>query len=709
MRESEVQTKITYLETQRSVLIPLIEQRESTYSRIGGSDAKIQMELGNLTRIERVRGRVWDSIERRKKSLIGTEEELNNLLRDEQLIYIAREHIQQVEGWKRDLEGVKNAKHIPQEKIKEGEKKLNELASLPGRDQDLSVGIKLFQERAEEEKKFQEAEQKRTAFPAEGSIPFETKVKETTEPEKPRIKLGMYKPGVLLIEVNGHQIKLTKKEDKLLRYLTSQAGVALKTGKVSEEVLGNADAEKAGFHTLTFFLRKKLDRAETGLGKQIIVTDMKGPRGASIKLGEVEIIQKRVRQKQEKEKGKKIEIRPVAQTRLNALAKFMTDEEVSLDEVIQTLGHSRADRALTRKQAEWAMQRTVNKLYLRTKDGTASEEETAIWEEMKKGVPDLSDKNVLRIFTIKLQTWFKEGKRLTLGEVEKIDTEQRENLIPFSDQEAAILSAIILTDQGVLIDSTDERQVEFDISQEVAEACRGVIANYSQKTLGALLEEDYIQLRNRVLEKAEQIRKTPVLETVVDYPGTNEDLKSLYIWLNYPDQDLIQARFVEFLAGKDSASVQAEFKKVVKRLAGNRSVKISRGLRGKERKARTDIENLEIAYPQIREKINCILDRWEERFGTDQTQRISGNTITTVFQGCGVKVSKKSDEELFLQKDYAEYGSSNDHHVSYNQFETALLLCWKYCKRGKNWNKETAQAVKQVIKEEIEKREPEKR
>lgn len=125
--------------------------------------------------------------------------------------------------------------------------------------------------------------------------------------------------------------------------------------------------------------------------------------------------------------------------------------------------------------------------------------------------------------------------------------------------------------------------------------------------------------------------------------------------------------------------------------------------KGRKRR-KTEIEKLEETYPSLREKINLLLDRWQENISQVSGKRVGSNAIVNLFKGLGVPSMKKSDVELYMGKKYAKSRNSNDHHAGFSQSETILLLCWRYCKKGRNWNVNVAASVEKMIEEEITRR-----
>lgn len=344
-------------------------------------------------------------------------------------------------------------------------------------------------------------------------------------------------PGGDRIEVMGafrHKI--------LKRLLTSSVENPVSSITLAKDILGNSrrDSRKRVGSSLGF-VRVILRENDLDL---FSVTNYEPVRGKRRKVVSYWIGE---REKESAKRQEEFLQRPVLDTRLDALEKFMSEVDVSIDEIIEMLGPSKTGRMLTNPQTAFALKRAVNVLYLRVEKGIADERETRVFESIKAGTMKQDNKLAIDTFKAGIESWFKSRRGVSQQEKSYVQEEERKEIEGLSSDEAGVLALLILRHRGVKVSFAKGNEYVFEPGEPIADICKSLVSQITFKghEMDDTERANYLDLRTKAVKKAQEILKSQSVDEIID--SQSDEVQTLLTWLYCEDQDKMSGLLFNFL------------------------------------------------------------------------------------------------------------------------------------------------------------------
>ena len=425
-----------------------------------------------------------------------------------------------------------------------------------------------------------------------------------------------------------------------------------------------------------------------------------------------------VKKKEERRKAKtQREIPAVTSSRMEALDLFLSNPDVTAEDIIRVLGPSeKTDRYLTRPQAWFALRRATALLYARKKVRQATEEEMALWTRIKEGTGRESDKEAWETFKAGLDAWFMEDKKpYSEGEIAQIEKLEAEEVTPLTDEEAAIL-ALALDKNRELLQKAGLEPLPKRVADKLYRKVKGRLRIDREK-----LQET----RKGIFDKTEKLIETDAIYELIDLESpeaqelfnylTSADSKRLLeflrTWLSGENLDELFERFQQEGNGKTAqgqalaptveiqkgASAIEEPVPVVPEAKPEAETSVSPELAETDKsKVRTlSIEKLD---PEVRNKIAAYLDRVE----ATNVQRFTPKQLVRFFDTLTRTVQKAMVEKSIVRPETGRDGL----HPSYGTHDVAVMLYVN--NSGNGFRKKQIKDLHRIVREEMEKRDKNK-
>lgn len=172
--------------------------------------------------------------------------------------------------------------------------------------------------------------------------------------------------------------------------------------------------------------------------------------------------------KAEKEKRPEFWRLPLLSSRQEALSLILDNSNAPLNEVIKVLGPSKKGKALLPQQTLWALENAVTLVYFRKTKGVVETQELDLWKRIRAQIGGRNDLQAARLFKQQIMTWYRpalEAWQKAKGIVVEVPVEAVSVL---SDDEAALLAAILWHRQEFLLDHGFEslpKELVFELTQ----------------------------------------------------------------------------------------------------------------------------------------------------------------------------------------------------------------------------------------------------
>lgn len=323
-----------------------------------------------------------------------------------------------------------------------------------------------------------------------------------------------------IVELEGRRIRLAERQLRVLQVLARNIGQQVLSRQLSQEALGNPNPAKANLRNVISRLQYKI-KPQTG--EPFLVS--KGAAHLSWNMLQgIEVVWPKP-EPGEAEKPKKEFPPKVPESRLSALDIFINNPQVTVEEIIRTLGPSKRDRRLTRPQALWALKRTANILYVRERKGIATQEESELWRKIKVGTSRAVDIEALRTFRTRLEVWFKQFKTVQPAEITQVREAEEIEVEPLADEEAVVLASILFLRDDFIAKYGLER-LPVEVVQKLVKRVQSPLE---------LTSSQLNEFRVRALQKVKEIVRSEKLDQI--YDCQNPDVQELLLYFMLIDTE----------------------------------------------------------------------------------------------------------------------------------------------------------------------------
>lgn len=361
----------------------IVSQREQLYGRIGEGEVKPD-SIDNALKIGRVKSRVQSSINNLQLKLQQIETEIQFANSAPVLIANAQEFISERDLRQKQIEEIRRyvkEGHLGQDVAAGFERDYRSFLARPRTNEDLKRGLALIEQQVKEP--------------------------ENTE-SYPKIRIDSKNREVSLLGEDGRTSYTYEDSFAVFEYL-------------ARHNFQDIPREQ---------LRRVLKRAKSGMTLQQALIDIRSMFPADIRTkvverggnsssptyklnANVEFLKDRAGRSERNRTEINYEEIHVHETRIKALM-LMLNPEVSMQEVIETLGLSRSGRELNWAQAKFALKRAAAQIYARVRDNKANEAEVNAWADIKREALILginSDQELKDKIHSSLETWFRDRRQ----------------------------------------------------------------------------------------------------------------------------------------------------------------------------------------------------------------------------------------------------------------------------------------------------------
>ncbi len=408
------------------------------------------------------------------------------------------------------------------------------------------------------------------------------------------------------------------------------------------------------------------------------------------------------------EAPKKFPLIPVYGQKIAALNAFIDNPNITLSEIVNILGPSRkTGRSLTTPQVFWSLkvQGGTNLLYIRIRDGIASQAEQDLWVKVKQFTGQDEDRAAFELFNNKIEEWYKSRRTVTPAQVAQVEAIKQLEVQEPTIEEATVLGEFLLVMNSVIFLPEDKEPAEFDIEEDVIEAVKSLIGEVRIRTAEGLNEifNDYIEKRAGVLEKFVNIIRSEKLEEFLD-KLQDENIKTLLMWLHYQDAEEISRMFLD-LSSKTPEVIEYEARELMAILQGwitptseqspsdnePSTLPVPPVVSYVEPQTRAQIPIIERRDPEVRKRVNDLLDEIAQ---AQISKLLSVGKLTHAFNRLKAGWIRIAEED----RHYVQPQRRNGHPL-FAVDEIALLLYVKDFGNGLSIRE--VKSLKDVILEEL--------